>query len=195
MAPPSIDDEFRREDDDEFGREDNEIALDHDSEKSRRILPSVGFLLGMAVLGVILALVWRSPQLSSYAQWWPGAGAQPSQSARNFGSEEQIGQVVRELDTLKKNFVDLLAAQQRMMASIESLQAGQQDLQRRSSFQAAHWYSDRSVLMFRTPATHNSGAITSPKQTPTIRARTGAQDANEGRRNGAPPLPLVSPRP
>jgi hypothetical protein len=185
--------------DDEFGRENNEIALDLDSEKSRRILPSVGFLLGMAVLGVILAFVWRSPQLwsgsqlSSYAQWWPGGGAQPSQSARNFGSEEQIGQVVRELDTLKKNFVDLVAAHQQMIASIETLQAGQQDLQQRFSFQAAHWYSDRSVLMFRTPATHNSGAVTSPKPTPTIRARTGAQDANVDRRNRAPPLSLLSP--
>ena len=161
----------------EFGREDDEIALDQDSGSGRRLFPSVAFLVGMAVLGVTLALIWRNVDghLWSNMQLWPTFSAQPTQSTSNSGFEQQIARLVqevdalkKEVDALKKNVSELGAGQQQIAAGIASLQA---------SRQSAYGYGNPAVLMYPIAAAQRPGSPTSPKQTPTARARSEAQEA------------------
>ena len=169
-SPPlaSVDEELGREDE-ELGGEDNEVARDPEARGGGRLLPSVGFLLGAAVLGVMLALIWRNVDGQRWSDmWlWPALSAQPAQSASNSGSEQQIAQVVQELDALKKDVSELRAAQQQIAAGMESLKANQQ---------AVYWYDNRAVLMYPIAAQMPS-RLASPRQTPTARVRSEAQDA------------------
>ena len=172
--------------DEEFGRE--EVAPAAEGERRGRLLHSIGHLLGCAVLGIVLAVTWRNfdRQLWSDMRFWPGFGAQSTPGASNPESAEQFTRLVRELETLNKEVGELRVAQQQAAASIAALQVGQQELR---SFQAASWYSNPAVLMFRI-ATMQEG-----KQTPTVRARSETRDANVGRRNESAPLQLGSPQP
>ena len=141
----------------EFGREDDEIALDQDSGSGRRLFPSVAFFVGMAVLGVTLALIWRivDGHLWSNMQLWPTFGAQPAQSTSNSGFEQQIARLVQEVDALKKDVSELGAGQQQIAAGIASLQA---------SRQPAYWYGNPAVLMYPMAAAQRPGSLARPKQ-------------------------------
>jgi TolA-binding protein len=138
----------------------------------------------MAVLGVILAFVWRyvGAPLWPDTQGWLAFAAGSTSTGSNR-AEDQFGRIVGELDALKKKIDELNVSQQQTAAQVTSLQTAQQELQRRvSSSQAARWYSNFDVLNYPTPAARKSAAA--PKQTPTARVP---------RRNDGEPLSLISP--
>jgi hypothetical protein len=161
--------------DEEFERE--QVDLDPEAERGGRLIRSVGHLLGLTVLGIVLALLCSSfgDQLWSDMRFWSGSSGQPTQGASNFGSAEQLSHALRELDALKKDVSELGAMYEQMAASITALQAGQQE-QRGTSFQG--WYSNSAVLMSRIVTAQED------KQKPTVRG------SNAGRRIEAAPLQL-----
>jgi hypothetical protein len=170
--------------------DENAIAgMGQDLEKDGRLFPSARSLLGIAILGVILALLWRNldPQLWA-ERLWSGPIAQPSEVASTPASGDQLGHLERELNALKKNVSELATAQQQIAASIAALQT-QQELQRRSSFQASFWYSNPAALMSQIAPAQDGN------QKPTVRARPETRDSTAGRHIDGAPLPLVPPRP
>jgi hypothetical protein len=148
-------------------------------EPSARLLPafrSVFFVLGSAVLGIVLAFVWRYTDVQQWstAQWWPAFAAQSTKSESKQGPEEQLMRIIGELEALKKITSDLGAAQQQTGSIIASLQASQQDLQKRASSAQAgpHWYSDPALLMLKPRASAPTKSITgAPPQPSAPRAR------------------------
>src|SRR4029450_11498461 len=78
--------------DEEFGTDEN-VEHSYDEEPSRRFR-SVGLWLGMAVLGVILAIIWQT-SLWSDAQRWLAAAGPPSGTGNPV--EEQLGRIIGEL--------------------------------------------------------------------------------------------------
>ena len=170
-----IDKEFGLDED--AGPDEPDIALDHtDEEDPRGFRPfrAAALWVGMAVLGAALALAWR---LWSDSQRWLAAAPAASPSGTS-PVEKQLG-IARDLDALKKNIDELRAAQHQTAANVTSLQAGQQELQRRvSSSQAARWYSNFDVLTYPTATARKSTAA--PKQTPTARVPSEAQSASAG---------------
>ena len=148
--------------------------------------------LGMAMLGVVLAVAWRNfgAELWSDSQRWLATATASSNGTSTV--ETQVGRIAGDLDALKKNIDELRAAQQQTAANVMSLQTGQQELHRRvSSSQGARWYSNFDVLNYPTLAARKAAAA--PKQTPTARSPSEAQNGNVGRRNDGEPLSLVSP--
>jgi hypothetical protein len=174
--------------DEEFGTDEN-VEHSYDEEPPRRFR-SVGLWLGMAVLGVILAIIWQT-SLWSDAQRWLALAAGPASGTGN-PVEEQLGRIIGELNVMKKNMDELRAAQQQTAANVISLQATQQELQQRvSSFQRVHWYADLAALTYPTAGARKSTAAPMP----TARVPSEAQDANDSSRNDGAPLSLVPPRP
>jgi LPS O-antigen subunit length determinant protein (WzzB/FepE family) len=155
-------------------------------ETPRRLWPFVWGLLGMAFLGVVLALIWHNidPQRWSATQLLPSFAAQPTATTGTAGSAEQAA----ELDTLKKAIDELRASQRQMAFSIAALQVAQQELQQRSSFKSTYWYSEPDILMRRI-------VTAQAKQKSTPRPRSETRDANVAREDQRAPLPLVSARP
>jgi hypothetical protein len=187
--------------DDEFGPESSDLSRDHTSEEEPvpfRPLRAAALWLSMAVLGIMLALVWRNvgAQVWSDAQRWL-ASAAGSTSSKSSPVEEQLGRIVRELDVIKKNLDELRAAQQQTAANVTFLQAGEEELRQRvSSFPRAHWYSDLGILTtYRTAAEKKLAAAASLKLMPTARLPSEAQEARFGRRGEGALLSLVPPRP
>ena len=171
--------------DQEFRREDHRFPLDPDGEKGGRLFPSAWSLLGVAVLGVVLALLWRNFDPQPWAaRLWSGPSAQPSELASNAGPGDQLGRVEHELDALKKNVSELDATQRQITASIAALQA-QQELQRRS---ASYWYSDPAALMSQIAPAQDRGHKTMVRGLPETR------DSVTGGHIEDAPLPLVPPR-
>jgi hypothetical protein len=120
--------------------------------RPRRLLPLVCLLAGMAVLGVVSALIWRSLDLhlwSSTTQSLRSFAAQltPSQSSTRISSEE-----VLKIEALKTEISELRTAHEQLVASIVSLRARQQELQRLSSNKVRYWYSEPTVLLYRIAA-------------------------------------------
>jgi hypothetical protein len=177
--------------DEEFGKDEN-VEHSYDEEPQRRSR-SVGFWLGMAVLGVILAVVWQT-SLWPDAQRWLARAAGLAAGPGN-PVEEQLGRIAEELDALKKNMDEFRAAQQQTAANVTLLQANQRELQQHiSSFQRAPWYADLAALTYATAAAKKAAAAASPKQMPSAPGPSEAQDPNVGSRNDGAPLSL-SPRP
>jgi TolA-binding protein len=197
-APASIDMDFALDQD--VGPDEADLPPDNISEEEPRDLRpvrAVALWLSMAVLGVLLAFVWQyvGAQLWSDTQGWLAFAAGSTSSGSNR-VEQQSGPISGELDALKKEINELRATQHQMAANMMSLQAGQQELQRRvTSFQGGHWYSDFTSLTYPTAVAKKPAAAASPKQMPTARAPAETQDANAGRRNNGEPLSLTSPRP
>jgi hypothetical protein len=192
--------------DEEFGPKETDVPLDHIKEEEPvrfRLFGVVGLWLGMAVLGVVLALLWRSigAQLWSDTQtWFAAASSAIASSAASSPSasspvEEQLGRIARDLDALKKNIDELRAAHQQTVTNVTSLQAAQQDLQRRvSSFQSPRWYSDLAPLTHPTAPAKKPAVVAAPKRVPTARPPAQTSDANVGRNNNDDaPVSLVSP--
>jgi TolA-binding protein len=192
--PAAMDKEFGLDED--VGPDEPHLALDTMSEgepRSLRPVRAVALWLSMAVLGVILAFVWRyvGAPLWPDTQGWLAFAAGSTSTGSNR-AEDQFGRIVGELDALKKKIDELNVSQQQTAAQVTSLQTAQQELQRRvSSSQGARWYSNFDVLNYPIPAARKSAAA--PKQTPTARAPSEAQDGNVGRRNDGEPLSLISP--
>jgi hypothetical protein len=161
--------------DEESGRVDDEIVSENEGKSDRRALHFIWFLLGMAVLGVLLAFTWRKivPQL------W---ATQPSSVTQRTVSAEQL----QEIETLKRTISELREAQQQMAATIASSKVAQHELQPKP----VYWYSDSKILMHPTVA-----ASALPKQKSTARSRPETQGANVARRDQGVPLPLLPNRP
>jgi cytoskeletal protein RodZ len=162
------------------GRGDDEIVPEgqDESEGHGRLLHSIWFLLGMAVLGVLLAFTWHKivPQL------W---ATQPSSATQRTESAEQI----QEIDTLKKTISELREAQQQMAATIAFSKAAQHELQ----LKRAYWYSEPNTLL--QPTATAVGPAAHPKQKSTAWSRPEAQGANVARRDQDAPLALAPARP
>jgi hypothetical protein len=159
---PSFYEDSRRGDDEIVPEGQDEI------EGHGRLLHSIWFLLGMAVLGVLLAFTWHKivPQL------W---ATQPSSATQRTLSAEQI----QEIDTLKKTISELRESQQQMAAELQS--------------KRAYWYSEPNVLLQPTAVAVVPAAY--PKQKSTARFGPERQGANVARRDQSAPLPLASARP
>jgi hypothetical protein len=203
--------------DEESGPKETDLPLDHiEKDEPVRFKPFriAALWLGMAVLGVVLALVWRSvgAQLWSDTQEWLSFAAPSSSSASSAALspspnsaplspsassliEEQLGRIARDLDALKKNIDELRAAQQQNVTNVTSLHAAQQELQRRlSSFQSPRWYSDLAPLTHPPAPAKKPAAVAAPKRVPTARAPAQTHDANVGgNNNDDAPVSLVSP--
>ena len=191
-TPPSGSPDFRRLHDEiglreqtpwlneESGCGDDEIVPEVQDEGvgHRRLLHSIWFLVGMAVLGVLLAFTWHKivPQL------W---ATQPSSATQRTVSEEQI----REIDTLKKTISELREAQQQMAATIAFSKAAQHELE----LKRAYWYSEPNILL--QPTATAVGPAAHPKQKSTARSRPETQRANVARRDQGAPLALAPARP
>ncbi len=161
--------------DEHFGMDEN-VENSYDDEPPRRFR-SVGLWLGMAVLGVILAVVWQT-SLWSDAKRWLALAAGP---ASGNPLEEQLSRITGELDVLKRNMDEFRAAQQQTTANVASLQATQQEFQQRaSSLQGAAWYADLASLTYPTPAAKKLSIIRPPSE---------AQDPNVG--SSGAPLSLI----
>jgi hypothetical protein len=164
--------------DEESGRLDDEIAFEDEGKNDRRPLHFIWFLLGMAVLGVLLAFTWHKivPQL------W---ATQPSSATQRTLSAEQI----QEIDTLKKTISELRASQQQMAATIAFSKAAQHELE----LKRAYWYSEPNILL--QPTATAVGPAAHPKQKSTARSRPETQRANVARRDQGAPLALAPARP
>jgi hypothetical protein len=109
-------------------------------------------LAGVAVLGVVSALIWRGLDLhlwSSTTQLLRSFAAQltPSQSSTRISSEQ-----VLKIEALKTEISELRTAHEQLVASIVSLRVRQQELQRLSSNKVTYWYSEPTVLLYRIAA-------------------------------------------
>ncbi len=154
----------------ELAWNDDEDPADQDSPRREKVVPWIGYQFGMAVLGVVLALAWWNfDGLWSGIKLWP-ASAAPSQNASTSGVKEQFARIDQKIDLLTKSISDFGRAQQQMATDIASLQAGQQELQKRDpSLQAdKHWYSDPAGLQFRTGAQQTPPA---PQRKPSAQIR------------------------
>jgi hypothetical protein len=186
--------------DEEVGSDEADLSLDNAIEEEPghfRPFRAVALWLSMAVLGVVLALVWRNigAQVWSDTQRWL-AFAAGSASRTSSPVEEQLGRIAGDLDALKRHMDELRAAQQQTAANVTFLQAGEQELrQRMSSFPGTHWYSDFAILTYRTAAEKKPAAAASPKLMPTARLPSEGQEARVDRRDERAPLSLVPPRP
>jgi hypothetical protein len=194
-APASMDKEFGPDDD--VGPDEPDFALNNNisGEEPRSLRPvrAVALWLSMAIVGVILAFVWRyvGAPLWPDTQGW-AAFATGSTSTGSSRAEDQFGRIVGELDALKKKIDELNVSQQQTAAQVTSLQTAQQELQRRvSSSQGGRWYSNFDALNYPTSAARKSA--TTPKQTPTARVPSEAHDGNVRRRDDGAPLSLISP--
>jgi hypothetical protein len=107
----------------------------------------------MAVLGVVLALIWRNvvPKLS-FASLSP-------QITNSTGSPE----VAQQFEILKKAITDLQDSHQQSAAKIAALQAAQDHMQQElSSRSAVKWYSDTKMLMYQTRRCNSRNPLLRP---------------------------------
>jgi TolA-binding protein len=151
----------------------------------------------MAVLGVVLAFAWRGVD----AEKWQSFAAPSSSSANSAASspasnsvEEQLGRIARDLDAVKKNIDELRAVQQQNVNNVTSLQAAQQELQRRaSSVQSSRWFSDSALLTHPAAPAKKPVAVVAPRRVSTTRPPAQTHDSNVGERNDGAPVSLASP--
>jgi hypothetical protein len=139
--------------DEKVGYEGEQIATEpYGQAHPRRLLPFICLLAGVAVLGVVSALIWRGLDLhlwSSTTQLLRSFAAQltPSQSSTRISSEQ-----VLKIEALKTEISELRTAHEQLVASIVSLRVRQQELQRLSSNKVTYWYSEPTVLQYRVAA-------------------------------------------
>jgi hypothetical protein len=174
--------------DEEFGREPVAVLRGH-RRRGVRFSTVIGAALGAAI---ITALAWpwmKDGGLGSEVRaLLPVALSAPHDSATG-----QVEQLVREVESLKREIADLTEARQQALDRIESLEAAEQ-----STHEAplAYWYSDPAALRYGLagPTGSNGVASATSRRSPTARTegRTEARDAR--RREGAAPLSLEAPQ-
>jgi hypothetical protein len=195
----SLDREFVR-DDDEFARRDEKLARDEfapevdefapdeyeqsELEPERRWLPRLWVLFAMAVAGVVLALIWHNvkPNISLASLWTQTASTAAAPAT------------AQDVEALKKSVTELRDTQQQLLAKIGTLDAAQQHMQELSAHTTLRWYSDSSILMYRTATAHAPKPASPTKPKPTADAVPHSQDATASQPNRAP-LSLGSGRP
>jgi hypothetical protein len=109
----------------------DDAADENDAAPRGGLLRPAGFILGIAVLGVVLAFAWRSggARVLEAVRAFPAFASQPAPKVAAVDpTAEQFARIARELEALKATIGQLSAAQQQTFASIAALQAGQQQL-------------------------------------------------------------------
>ena len=171
--------------DEEFGREPVAIQRGLRRKGRLRLSALLVLLLGCAVAGA-LALAWVSPE-------WLRFEVQSAPSFPQFASREsaddQIGRLRREVETLKRDIVELTEARQRASDTIASLKAEQDT---RDPSASSYWYSDVGALNYGIGSPLKTGAAASaaPRTTARSEFRTRRRDAG-----GGTPLSLEAPPP
>ena len=162
--------------DGEFGSQhDNSAQAPKANNRIRRVT-LLGLLFGMGAIGV-LALAWPLTAVSS----------------RSDGrSNEQFDRLVRERDALKKQINELIAAQQKTIATVAVLDANVRELRQRVP-PDQYWYSDLAALYFRIAAGQPSSVTPIPRTSAELR-EPEASEKNAPRRNQGAPLSLVPPQ-
>jgi hypothetical protein len=173
----------------EFVRDDDEFALaeydESEGEAGRQWLPSLWLLLGMAVLGVVLALIWHNvkPKLSF-----------ASLSTQTISTAGPPG-LVQDVEALKRMVTEVRESQQQLEAKAAALEVAQRHMQQElSSHSAAKWYSDTTMLMYRTSTAQQPKPSSSPKPRATPQSQSDPQNASATQRDRGP-LPLATARP
>jgi len=142
----------------------------------------------MISTGVALAIFWHYADIPHWPAW-NTLGISSARSAGHQDSEDRLARIVSDLETLRKSIGDLGASQQQVMASMATLQAGQQDLRQRlaAAQTGPHWYSDPAALRLRFAIAQ--------KNAPVAAAPRMATAENVARRHDGGPLELAAPRP
>ena len=183
----SVDRDFVREDElapdvDEFASDEYEESK---LEPEPRWLPRLLVLFGMAVAGVVLALIWHNvkPNLSF--------ASLPTQTT----STPAAPGLVQDLEALKKIVTELRDTQQQLVAKVAALEVAKHHMQQElASHTTGAWYSDSKILMYRTATAQPPKPPSPAKPKPRPQSLPHSQDANASQPNGSP-LPLPAGRP
>ena len=168
--------------DEEFGREPVAI-LRGQRRRGIRLSAFVGAALGAAI---ITALAWPWVQAdgglrSEVQSLFPGSGSRDS-------STERIEQLVREVEALKQQIVELTEARQQAMDRIASLEAAEQGA-------PVYWYSDLAALSYGMATTKPvAGAPLTPRRSATARPDGRAEAPDARRHDSSAPLSLEAPQ-
>ncbi len=150
-----------------------------------------GFMVGMAAVGASMAVFWHYFSLERLPSW-PEAIAWRVPSASEPAKDDQLGRLARELEALKQHIVALDGAQQQMRAAIAALQAGHQELSRRTAPPpppaTGYWYSNPAALSLQVPMAPKRTAAVSPSRVP---SGDGAARSDGAARRDNSPLKLV----
>lgn len=187
--PAWADDDF---DDDDFDDDHDDPADDDPPGRTWRLLPTVRFVVGMAALGVALAFGWRYSGIEQWALTPATVVAQTSSAATAPVPEGELTRMVGEIEALKKSLHQVIAANQQLTAAVASLQAGQQELKRRTAnVQADGWHAQAAAMKYRMVVVQPKGTTGSVKPRPAAHAevRSAPKPADRA------PLQLTSPRP
>lgn len=174
--------------DEEFGREPVAVLRGH-RRRGVRFSAVIGAAVGAAI---VTALAWP----------WMKDGGLGSElrallpvtlSAPYESSAEQVEQLVREVESLKKEIADLTEARQQAFDRIESLEAAEQSAH---DAHLAYWYSDPDALRFGLAgsAGSNAAAPATPRRSATARTEGRTEVRDTRRREGAAPLSLEAPQ-
>jgi hypothetical protein len=139
---------------------------------------------------VITALAWP---------WMSADGGLPSEvqallpisrSPAREGSVEQIDRLLREVDSLKQEIVELTEARQQDAERIAALEAADQVPRDRSAL--VYWYSNVAALIYEPPP--RASAAPPPRRSATVRT-DNRTEGRDGRRREAPtPLSIEGPQ-
>lgn len=158
--------------------------------KGRRF--PLGFLCSMAVLGVVLALVWRYAGASQLAdQLW--ARVQSSQATAASTAQAPAAQApaqTAEIEALKAEIGKLTAANRQLTADISALQGQQQELARRAASpnSTTNLFSNPALLKLQiVPRALTTGsAVRAPTAAPPGRAEVRNRPAPAAPKSSAP---------
>lgn len=135
--------------DEEVGYEGEHVAPEaYRRTPSRKLLRFTCILASVAVLGVVSALIWRSPDLhlwSSTTQLLPTFATLTSSRSNTGISSEQF----LKIEALQTEISELRITHEQLVASVVSLQVRERELQRLSSNKVTYWYSEPTVLLYR----------------------------------------------
>jgi hypothetical protein len=174
--------------DEEFGREPVAIARG----QRRRKLP-VSTILGAALgAAVITALAWPWVSADGGLRSEVQALLPISRSPAREGSAEQIDRLLGEVESLKKEIVDLTEARQQDAERIASLEAAEQEPRDRSAL--VYWYSNLAALNYEPLMPRRASAAPPLRRSATVRTETRTEGRDSRRREGTTPLPLESPQ-
>lgn len=156
--------------------------------KGRRF--PLGFLCSMAVLGVVLALVWRYAGASQLAdQLWARVQSAQAASTAQAPAAQAPAQTA-EIEALKAEIGKLTAANRQLTADISALQGQQQELTRRAASpnSTTNLFSNPALLKLQiVPRALTTGsAARAPTAAPPGRAEVRNRPAPAAPKSSAP---------
>ncbi|MFL6797323.1 MAG: hypothetical protein ACJ8F3_07915 [Xanthobacteraceae bacterium] len=161
------------EDHDEVSELEEDAALV--LQQRRGPLRTAGFLLGMAAIGTVLALIWNYSELPVALAKVIG-GTSSSIAAAKSERADELSRVTKDLEAVQKRVAELTQTIEQIKTGATALQSSQQELRQQLSSRAepAHWYSDLEALQLRFALPKAAGRstttrIAAPETTATTR--------------------------